>query len=162
MNAMHPLSRLLRGLLPLALVTASTALATPDFPGTVQTELNLANTPDCTLCHVGIQARGTVNTPVGTSLRQRGMVAYDEGSLLTALTALRSQAVDSDEDGTPDVEELIAGKDPNQSDKSPVELPPEPTFGCATGPGGATFGLLLVSLGALRRRRPGYGPSRTP
>lgn len=160
---MHPLfRRLLPGLVPLALVTASTALATPNFPGVMQTELKLSNTPDCNLCHVGVQARGTVNTPVGSALLQRGMVAYDEGRLLAALTSLRSQAVDSDGDGTPDVEELIAGKDPNQSDENPDELPPEPSFGCATGPGATAFWMLLVSLGALMRRRPGRGPSRAP
>jgi uncharacterized protein (TIGR03382 family) len=160
---MHPRPRLvLPGLVALALVTAPTALATPNFPGAVQRELNLSNEPDCELCHVGVEARGTVNTPFGSAMRQRGLQAYDEESLRDALASLRGEAVDSDGDGVPDVEELLAGDDPNQSAQTPEELPPEPTFGCATSPGGPACWMLLVALGALLARRSLGSTGRPP
>jgi MYXO-CTERM domain-containing protein len=160
MKTMHPLSRLvLPGLVALALGAASSARATPNFPGAIQSELNLAREPNCNLCHVGVEARGTVNTPFGGAMRQRGMQAYDEGLLLDALTLLREQGVDSDGDGQPDVEELLAGGDPNQVAE---ELPPEPSFGCAASSGGPAGWMLLVALGALRARRPAGATGRPP
>lgn len=160
-KTMHPRPRfVLPGLVALALVTAPTALATPNFPDAVQRELNLSYTPVCELCHVGVQARGTVNTPFGRAMRQRGLQAYDEESLRDALAALRSEAVDSDGDGVPDVEELLAGDDPNQSAQTPDI--PEPTFGCATSPGGSACWMLLVTLGALLARRSLGSTGRPP
>jgi hypothetical protein len=151
---MHPPSRLvLPGLAALALLTAPTALATPNFPGAVRSELELSRTPDCSLCHIGVQARGTVNTPFGTSMRQRGLRARDEGSLRAALASLRDEAMDSDGDGTPDVEELIAGGDPNQGPAPIVDMPPDPTFGCAASPAEPACWSLFLLVFARRLKR---------
>ncbi len=160
---MHPPPRLARpALVALALLAAPSALATPNFPGAVQSELNLSRAPECSLCHIGVQARGTVNTPFGTSMRQRGLRANDEESLRTALDMMRAEAVDSDGDGTPDVEELIAGDDPNQGPEPPSDTPPEPTFGCASSPEGATWwALLLLALAVAPRAGHAPGPPRT-
>jgi uncharacterized protein (TIGR03382 family) len=103
---------------------------------------------------------GTVTTPFGASLRTRGLVMYDNGSLRKALTALNTERVDSDADGTPDTEELKAGQDPNTSDapSGPGEQPsgndvlPEPSYGCGAAPG-APVGLMLGGLWLWRRRR---------
>jgi MYXO-CTERM domain-containing protein len=72
----------------LALAVSVPASATPTFPGVLQSELGLAETPACTACHVGAFARGTVTTPLGKALLSRRMVAGDEASLRTAIAAL--------------------------------------------------------------------------
>jgi hypothetical protein len=135
------------------------ALATPNFPGVIARELKLPGPPDCTLCHSGGQTRrGTVTTPFGTSMRSRGLVAYDEASLVKALAALTAEKKDSDQDGTPDIEELKAGTDPNAGG-GPGETLPPPEYGCAIHPAGREspfamiFGAIALSSLVVRRRR---------
>jgi MYXO-CTERM domain-containing protein len=86
---------------------------------------------------------------------------YDNASLRKALTALDTEKVDSDGDGTPDTEELKAGRNPNLSDGTSGpggEQPgggnvlPDPSYGCSAAPG-APVGLLLGGLWLWRRRR---------
>jgi hypothetical protein len=78
--------------------------------------------------------------------------------LRTALGALRSERVDSDGDGTPDTDELVAGKDPNVSDSGnggggePEDVLPDVTYGCGAAPG-APAGLLLGGLLLVKARR---------
>jgi len=154
--------------LSLALALATTlllprvAFATPAFPGVVQQHLGLRAAPSCTLCHVGQTARGTVTTPFGTTMRSRGLIAYDEASVRTGLDALAAEDEDSDTDGVPDVRELREGTDPNASPGG-EDLTPE--YGlCSTSrpapidPSGhpVLVSLLLVSLllfSLLSRRR---------
>src|SRR5689334_7110917 len=78
--------------------------ATPNFPAQVAAELDLGAAPPCSLCHEGATKLGTVITPFGTSMRGRGLVAYDEQSLVNALLALEGEATDSDDDGLGDIE----------------------------------------------------------
>jgi hypothetical protein len=157
----------------LGTLTASRpASATPSFPDVIQAELGLATAPDCTLCHRGAPRRGTVTTPFGRSARDRGLVADDDGSLRTALRRLEGERVDSDGDGTPDIEELRAGGDPNllPDGSSPTdEL--TPTYGCGaqiapTSVGGirALPALLLVIAAACARvhRRRSPRPTTQP
>ncbi|ATB39641.1 hypothetical protein CYFUS_005086 [Cystobacter fuscus] len=153
----HMLAR--ASLLGVVLLGATAARATPGFPPVIRTELGLSTQPSCAVCHQGNPAVGTVTTPFGASLRARGLVFYDDASLRKALTALDTEKVDSDGDGTPDTEELKAGRDPNKSDgASPGGEPgggnalPDPSYGCGAAPG-APVGLLLGGLWLLRRRR---------
>jgi hypothetical protein len=87
-------------------------------------------------------------------MRSRGLNAYDERSLKTALMAITAEKKDSDEDGVADVEELKAGENPNVA--AGDDFPP-PEYGCAVGSrhGGEErlalgFGILLA---AMTRRR---------
>lgn len=75
-------------------LTSVPALATADFPRILQDELQkeghaLTTTPGCATCHDGgVTGRGTVTTDLGKALMSRGMVAYDEAALRTAIHAL--------------------------------------------------------------------------
>ena len=136
------------------------AHATPNFPPTIVGHLGASRTPACRVCHLnGLTGLSTVNTPFGINLRARGVVAYDEGSLVAALDQLRAERVDSSGGrGTSDVDVLKAGGDPNS--KTPSADLEDPIYGC-----GATFArrsapsllppavLLLVALARLARRR---------
>jgi MYXO-CTERM domain-containing protein len=147
--------------------------ATPTFPATIRSAESLTYTPACTLCHRGVPSVGTVTTPFGINMRQRGLVAYDEASLRAALAAMESDQVDSDGDGTPDIDELRAGTDPNSATAAPSpdggssssgggQPPaapnfPDPSygFGCGAGVGssGSAAGIALMALALLARRR---------
>lgn len=120
------------------------AQATPRFPERIATELQLAGPPACTLCHDGPTQRGTVTTPFGAAMRSRGLVAYDEGSLTLAIAALQGEKKDSDEDGTPDIEELVTGSDPNDSPNGADAL--VANYGCGLGNGGGGVGVRAASL----------------
>lgn len=146
---MHSSERsLVSGGVVVALVLfAGSAGATPNFPGAIQEHLSLSGAPACTTCHVGTPARGTVNTAFGTTMRSRGLVAYDEASLDTALDALAAEQKDSDGDGTADIRELTDGTDPNAGAGGSGD--PVPDYGCAAAPRRACSGSLLVALGAL-------------
>lgn len=114
----------------------ATAAASPIFPGVVQTHLELASAPDCTLCHAGTPGLGSATTPFATSLRSRGASAGNEASLTTALDALAGERKDSDGDGTPDIEELKAGSDPNGAGEGTIT----PEYGCSVGAPGRVRG----------------------
>ncbi len=96
-------------------------------------------------------------------MRARGLVAYDTNSLATALTALTAEKKDSDEDGTPDIAELMAGTDPNTGAGDAAVAAPE--YGCAVSavPSRASRGFtsqnahpflmaVLVALGLVLRK----------
>ena len=146
-------------LLVSSLVGAREASATENFPRAIGKHLGAPYYPECAICHVGGKTGGgTVTTPFGRSARARGLVAEDEGILTAVLDRMRSEKVDSDADGVTDIDEILAGSDPN--------LPPDDTiglqkYGCvgtvasergARGPAGAAL-LVVVALAAARRRR---------
>lgn len=135
---------------------ATAAWATPTFPSRVQSELGLSTTPACELCHQGATAVGTVVTPFGKSMLARGLVLYDEATLVRALTRLEADNVDSDGDGVSDIAELEAGQDPNRNDSGTgvEDVLPDPRYGCgAEVVGGPAMGLLGALWLARRRRR---------
>ncbi|APR81600.1 Hypothetical protein A7982_06949 [Minicystis rosea] len=147
----------------LAILVAAPAIAraTPNFPNALATHLDLAEAPACTLCHDGPTQRGTVTTPFGTSMRARGLQAYDEMSLQNALDALSGEKTDSDGDGTSDVDELQKGSDPNvpeggSADGGPVAIPITAEYGCSVprgeGPQSTAVMFLLLAVVLLTRR----------
>jgi apolipoprotein D and lipocalin family protein len=115
---------------------APTAKATPNFPGAIATHLGVEAQPRCAICHNGgVTGRGTVTTPFGKSMRAHGLVAFDEGSLGAALDQLTAEKTDSIGDGTDDVDDLKAGRDPNVPDGDGgasvhVDAPIVPAYGC--------------------------------
>jgi hypothetical protein len=163
-------SRLFPTLLLALLTFGSNAWATPTFPGVLQAELGLESRPPCSTCHVDGATRSGNMTPFARSLMSRGLRPENEASLRTAIQALQGEGKDSDGDGAGDIEELVAGTDPNLADGGegqPAELGTEvPSYGCSLGqpsrdtggaPSAALRGLtLLLGLGlvACLRRRP--------
>jgi hypothetical protein len=109
----------LRALLSLlagcAIVAAAPmARATPNFPDALRAKVPLSYTPPCTICHATLEGgTGTVVQKFGIAMRARGLQPNDETTLANALTKMKADNVDSDGDGTNDVDELAAGKDPN-------------------------------------------------
>ena len=147
-------------------LVSRTALATEDFPPAIESQLGLSYAPPCSLCHLGgVTGLGTVNTPFGRALRAGGLVAHDVGLLATLIEDARSSKTDSDGDGTSDIDELLAGTDPNVSDVpgmgtgAPDTTIGPPDYGCRTAPLGTHRELgkgsvLLLALAiALARRR---------
>lgn len=145
------------------------AEATPSFPAAIRTAESLGYQPSCELCHQGATMAGTVNTPFGRSMRARGLIMYDEDSLRSALASMRAEGVDSDGDGTTDLDELAAGTDPNVN-ANPGAAPDggsaaeseelalgEPIYGCSAS-GTSAAAALAIALAMLvadrRRRRP--------
>jgi hypothetical protein len=144
-----------------AVFLAGTAFASPPFPPEIRTHLSLSQTPDCSLCHVNGQTGfGTVNTPFGKSMRARGLLAGSIASLDTALDALAAERTDSDGDGTPDIDELKAGTDPNVAGGGSF---PPPTYGCftITGQPRSPLGIVPVLLAALLLRMRSRRSSRS-
>jgi hypothetical protein len=128
------------------------------FPGEIARDLRLGYDPPCRLCHIqGTTGSGSVITPFAISMQAHGLTG-SASSIAPALQGLGADRVDSDGDGKPDVEELVANTDPNSPANAPLG-DSAPTYGCSAA--GATlsaclgelvFGALLVA-GALLARR---------
>ncbi|MEI7892479.1 MAG: hypothetical protein WCI05_05280 [Myxococcales bacterium] len=125
------------------LLFGSLAGATPSFPSVTQCYLALSYTPACTLCHVGAEQRGTVTTPFGRSMIDRGLVANDEASLKHALDRMQSERVDSNGDGLADIDALRAGKDPNAGQE-----PPQYGIQCGFAASSGGLGSVGIALAA--------------
>jgi hypothetical protein len=144
------------------LLLASSAHATPSFPGVIREETGGSGDPSCQVCHDGPTRVGTVTRAFGAALRERGLVLYNEGSLKAALVRLRNDKVDSDGDGLIDVDALKAGKDPNGEAElgALTDATPRPGYGCVgriapTPPYGSApvvAGLVAIALLAFRRK----------
>lgn len=148
-------------------VLPTAALASPSYPGTVASELELPCEPACTLCHT--KATGgfaTVNTPFGLTVRmQHGLTCCDPAQLADVLDEIREAETDSDDDGTSDVTELQALTDPNRAEDVDLacNAPGASDSGCSvSNPGAAretaTSSVLFVAgvfvvTAAVRRRR---------
>lgn len=140
------------------------ASASTNYPATLQTELEMPCAPTCTVCHAtNAGGAGTVTQAFGLAMIDRGLTGGGQVALLTAaLDTMATDAVDSDEDGTTDLDELVAGADPNPGAAAfcdidgggEVVVPVYGCFGGAEGTGDAAgMGLgALLGLTALRRR----------
>ena len=146
------------------LLLAGAASASPDYPATIKSHLKLASVPECALCHTdGKTQVGTVTTLFGATARGTYKLTLGDAALLTSvLDKMDTDNVDSDKDSVGDIDELVAGTDPNVAGGGKVATKPELTYGCAAsvapghpGPSsGGAFGLALVAaIGLLRRRR---------
>jgi len=147
--------------LSISLLVASNASASPNFPDVVKSTLSLSYLPPCTLCHEGGRTgAGTVTTPFGRAMRDRGAVSGDTGSVAAALTKLGADKVDSDGDGTTDVDELKRGTDPSSKGGASLDTP-EIGYGCGAqvagrGAHGETSWIVLALFSTVllaRRRR---------
>lgn len=154
-----------------ALAWPAAAHASPDYPGAVATHLSLPSAPACTLCHADMSGgKGTVTKPFGVSMRAHGLVSGSEPSLFAALDSMAADKTDSICDGTPDIDDLKAGRDPNASDSdagagacgSPAGEAIAPEYGCigrvapartSSGEGAVALVALAAAIGLARRSR---------
>ena len=153
-------SKLLLGVgLAAALASGGSSGAREEFPERIRRNLGASGAPPCGLCHqYGKTGSDTLVTPFAWAMRARGLTG--EGtSLEDALARVEADGVDSDGDGTPDIEEIVKGADPNSADSTPA-LPGgvrDPQLGCAVGgrprDGSAGLALLLAALAWRSRRR---------
>jgi hypothetical protein len=150
------------------LVVPSGVWATPSFPEVIRQTLGAAQVPLCSVCHAGGQTRrGTVTTRFGLAMLERGLAAYDEASLKSALARMEADKVDSNGDGIPDVDALRGGTDPSRNSSAP-----QLEYGCAigTGDGGwrasAPSGIVALIWLLVRRssapRKPRWQDRRGP
>jgi len=130
---------------------ASAAHASSTFPAAIQAHVPLTYAPQCSICHMnGVTGYGTVTTAFGVAMKARGLVAGDVTSLNTALDKMVTDKVDSNGDGTTDIDALKAGQDPNGT--ATVQA----GYGCnASGSGEGSLAALAVAgvLVLLGRRR---------
>ena len=148
----YPEGLLRRAVLLLAVLGGGAAHASSIYPPEIRNHLSLSYTPDCSICHANGQTGfGTVTTPFGMSMRSRGLVAQNIGSLDTALDALAAERKDSDGDGVPDIDELRAGTNPNLAGGGDI---PPPSYGCfdVSGQPGSPLALVPVVLALLLLR----------
>jgi MYXO-CTERM domain-containing protein len=125
------------------LLGGSSAHPSDIYPQALQQNLNLSYQPSCSICHTGgVTTFGTVNTPFGSKMRSRGLIAGNLASLRTAVMALQAE-------GSPFIPALIEGRDPNGGGM---------TYGCGVSIAPRSvepwpwFALALVALGIRRRR----------
>lgn len=156
---------------------AGVARATDTYPEFIRSELGLATTPECTLCHLTNEGQeNTVRRPFGLQvLSHDGKGGGSRGSIRSALQAMEGDGSDSDGDGLADIEELRAGGDPNvfeardggATEPPPgVALPPAFETGCAMSLAArVTISRTLVVIASLlaavrlsRRRRERRAP----
>jgi hypothetical protein len=156
--------------------------ASPTFPPAIKSDLSLSydlGTTHCVICHqTNSGGIGTVVHPFGLAMKAAGLHLEDLTSLQNALNTLDANKTDSDCDGTPDIEQIKMGRDPNPPgdyiDGSNMTAPADPgcmggsqmlvpAYGCAAQlsrapaawPGAAVVVALLGGLAgrAGRRRR---------
>jgi len=138
-------------------LVAPLSSASPSYPALIQQQLNLNSVPPCTICHRDNNGGiGTVVTPFGRALMGLGLRGgSDPASLANALNRAKAEGLDSGGDGIPDIQELMAGKDPSAGGGGL----PQPMYGCAVArcpapPNGISSAVAFSAL-ALLMWRPG-------
>jgi len=96
-----------------ALFVSASARATAEFPALIQQHLNITctdggtATPDCIICHQNDNGGlGTATRPFGAWMKSNGLSAFNDSELETLLDKAKSEGVDTNCDGIPDIIEL--------------------------------------------------------
>jgi hypothetical protein len=141
-------------LVPLAavLLAALGARASAGYPTAIVEHLAIFYSPPCSLCHVeGKTGPGTAETPFARSVRAHGLEGGDVRLVGIALDALARDGIDSDRDGVTDIQELLAGTDPNVKGGQSIQVRQDPESGCSSTGAGCGW-LLLLALHLFARR----------
>jgi hypothetical protein len=147
---------------------AAPAVAEPGVPGELQSKLQTACLPQCTLCHptnAGGENKPYMISPIDGSPRGRGeffanLYAVNGGPLVgvdaivAAVVKLKdhpcsssyAMPCDSDGDGITDYQELIQASDPDVANDPPRSTCDGPQYGC-----GASIGALPRGASDLER-----------
>jgi len=161
------------GSLAAVLFAAEPVRADPGLPSYLQENYGLSCAPECTFCHRtavgGFGNERLATTPSGTTkegfiatLRNVGrIVAPAPNTWDAAFANVAAARVDTDLDGTPDIDELNAGTDPMNGASGAQICGEGPTYGCVrVARGNSVDGFALVTSGivlfagiALTRRR---------
>jgi hypothetical protein len=145
------------------------ASADPNAPGYVQTAYGLSCTPQCTLCHATnaggfanirkIVVNGQSKGGFITTLEADGFVPTDQSTWGPAFAKCEANKTDTDGDGTPDIQELKMGDDPNDPAPGAALCGNGPVYGCVhvarrgSVDGVALFVSSLVLLGGIAAAR---------
>jgi hypothetical protein len=160
------------------LLTTGRASANPGFPNEIHAYLNLTcSAPDCTLCHSGDPGQcGSVIHPFGEWLMSQGLTCADgKADVISNIDPLldeaRSTLVDSNCDGTPDIDQITmcdwqalqqnnCGADggPTSLGNNDVRPTENVIYGCSTTPaplwpGVAGFGVASALMTMVVRKR---------
>jgi hypothetical protein len=144
----------------------SPAQSAPNAPGYLQRKYSLPCTPQCTLCH-GSTAGGFGNIrlatqPNGQTIPGVSFIADIEAcgfhptdteaqwDVAFAQCDAANPKPDADHDGTPDIDELKAGTDPNDASATASICGGGPTYGCVrVARGNSIDGVALFLSGAV-------------
>ena len=141
-------------LLAVILLAAHEAHASPGYPTAIVERLGIFYSPPCSLCHVeGKTGPGTAETPFARSARAHGLEGGDVRLVGIALDALMRDGTDSDRDGVSDIQELLAGTDPNVAGAQSIEVRADPASGCSSAGGACGWLALLFAVRRAKRSR---------
>jgi hypothetical protein len=155
---------------------APSARASETYPAAVQDALGLPCAPACVLCHARPEGGlGTLNGGFGTTIAATGVSIRNPGGIAAALACIENGVADptvepcpypsdsvpdSDQDGTPDIQELRNAEDPNSTAGGSFC---GPSYGCGANiapkakldgiASGAALAVAGMLLWTWRRRR---------
>lgn len=143
------------------------AFGVQTYPEEIKAHLVLNFDPPCTLCHATNEGGlGTVVTLFGKSMMGEGLTT-NFSSLDTALERMATDNVDSNGDGTSDIDQLKRSLDPNTGARYTSTGPQQ--YGCgarvATRPPSRMGNIVLfvgLSVACLVRRKRGATLCRSP
>jgi hypothetical protein len=129
---LRPLARWSRYVPAALLLWATPALGSQEFPQEIQEHLDLACPPPCWLCHATAQGGGPTPKPFAGAMVAQGLGPEEPETVAPALDAVEAMSsVDSDGDGTNDVAELRASRNPNVNGETADDvLSCGPEYGC--------------------------------